>query len=86
MSRDKEIYSPKGEKLNEKEIKEYISIKKYLIKKIKSSSKYNQQLENDDMHEYEELVKKLQFRDENGDFISDEEVNKILLNKEEEER
>lgn len=86
MSRDKEIYSPKGEKLNEKEIKEYISIKKYLIKKIKSSSKYNQQLENDDMHEYEELVKNLQFRDENGDFISDEEVNKILLNKEEEER
>lgn len=86
MSIDKEIYSPKGEKLNEEEIKEYISIKKYLIKKIKSSSKYNQQLENDDMYEYEELVRNLQFKDKNGNFISDEEVNKILLNKEEEER
>ena len=72
------IFSPKGEELSVEKIKEYMSVKKYLIRKIKSSPNYNKQLEWGDLSEYNEILKEMQLRDENGNPIDDETIYQMF--------
>ena len=72
------IFSPKGEELSIEEIKEYMSVKKYLIRKIKSSPYYYKQLEWGDLSEYNAILKELELRDGNGNPIDDEMIYQMF--------
>lgn len=79
MKEEKEgVFSPKGEKLSKDEIKEYMTIKKILIRQMRRSPNFYKQLETGDLSEYYAVLEELKLKDENGNKLDDKDIYEIL--------
>ncbi len=76
----RKLYTPDGEELSTvEEIKIYMMSKNYMLKEMKKSPYYFQQLENQDLSEYNEVVEKFKIRDQDGNPVEDSEIIDMIL-------
>lgn len=79
----KKLYSPNGKELSSiEEIKEYMMTKEYTLREMRKSSFFAWQFENGDLSNYNKIAENLQVKDEEGNYIEDEEIYLLIKSEE----
>ncbi len=79
MKIKKKLFSPNGRELcSIEEIKEYMITKEYTLSEMRKSSFFAYQFESGDLSHYNKIVEKLQVKDEEGNYVDDEEIYLLI--------
>lgn len=73
------LISPNGQKLDNSKIREYMETKKELLKNIRMSGQFNQELESGDLSYYYTVLEDLKLMTPNNNKIEDDEVYNMFL-------